>query len=140
MLSILSPGILRGQVELVPVDHKVYPFLESLSTRGLIDYDEGNIPISRGEVASYLKKLEQMRVKLTPTENKILDDLEVEFSYDIHKSANKLFPLFSYYDLGNIFNGQQISGDRRARTAGAAYVPVLAETTKFIGAILTKPL
>lgn len=107
MLSILSPMTLQGQTESVPVDHKVYPFFESLSLRGIIDYNNASIPISRGEVASYLKEIDSSKSKLTATESKILYDLEVEFSYDIDKSPDKSFSLLSNLNangLLNIFN------------------------------------
>jgi hypothetical protein len=109
MCAILVPPVLKGQTELVPVDHKIYPFLENLSLRGLIDYNSASIPISRGAVASYLKQIDSLRSELSPTERKILDDLEVEFSYDINKSTDKSFSLLSNLPGGllNIFDDEK---------------------------------
>ena len=106
-LLALLPGVSVGQTELVPVDHKAYPFFERLSLRGIIDYNNASIPISRRDVASYLIQLDSSRARLTATERKILDDLEVEFSYDIHKAADKSFSLLSNLNwpgISNIFN------------------------------------
>lgn len=107
ILSILLPVVSMGQTELVPVDHKVYPFFESLSLRGIIDYNNASIPISRREVASYLQEIDSLKSKLTATESQILHDLEVEFSYDIDKSSDRSFSLLSNLNangLLNIFN------------------------------------
>ncbi len=104
VLSIISPVTLRGQTELVPVDHKVYPFFESLSMRKIIDYNNGMIPLSRREVASYLKEIEQSKDKLTPTEGKILADLLVEFSYDVDKSTDKSYSLLSDFSFRNVLD------------------------------------
>jgi hypothetical protein len=104
ILSILFPAVLEAQTELVPVDHKVYPFFESLSMRGIIDYNNASIPISRGAVASYLKEIDLSKDKLTPTERKILSDLLVEFSYDVDKSTDKSFSLLSNLDADGLLN------------------------------------
>ncbi len=107
LLLLSFPLTLQGQTELVPVDHKVYPFLESLSLRGIIDYNNASIPISRGAVVTYLKDIDSSRNNLTGTEKKILDDLEVEFSFDLDKSTGKSFSLLSNLNadgLLNIFN------------------------------------
>ncbi len=50
-LPILFPITLSAQIELVPVNNDVYPFLEKLSLEGLIDFNQSNIPISRRAVA-----------------------------------------------------------------------------------------
>ncbi len=107
--AIIFPTVSNGQTELVPVDHKIYPFLESLSLRGIIDYNSASIPISRGAVASYLKEIDSLKSKLSNTENRILNDLEVEFSYDIDKNNDKSFSLLSNLPGGllNIFNDEE---------------------------------
>lgn len=104
ILGIFFPLIAYAQTELVPVQHKIYSYFETLSKKGIIDYDNGNIPISRSEAASFLKKIELSKDMLTPTENKILNDLTVEFSYDIDKNMNKSISLFSDFTPINVLN------------------------------------
>ena len=58
MLYVFYPLIVNGQTELVPVQHKIYSFFETLSKKGIIDYDNGNIPISRSDAALFLRKIE----------------------------------------------------------------------------------
>jgi len=110
LLIVLYPLALRGQTEFVPVGHKVYLFLQRLSIRGITDYNNASIPISRGAVASYLREIDSTRSRLTSTENKILNDLEVEFSYDIDKTIEKSFSLLSNLNgegLLNILNNDK---------------------------------
>ena len=102
-----TPSI--SQVEMVPVDHKVYSLLEDLSVKGIIDYNNSNIPLSRGAVGAYLKQLIGKREHLTLTENRILDDLLVEFSHDVGTDTGRSFNLLE--DLpggfGDIFDGKR---------------------------------
>ena len=110
MLSVLFPVVLKAQMELVPVDHKVYPFLEMMSMKGLINYNSASIPISRRAVASYLVELEKVKEKLSKTERGILADLMVEFSYDINKNMDKSYTLvqdFKPSDPLSIFNDEK---------------------------------
>jgi Capsule assembly protein Wzi len=110
MLSVLFPVVLKAQMELVPVDHKVYPFLEMMSMKGLIDYNNASIPLSRRRVASYLEELDKVKSKLSPTEQKILADLLVEFSYDINRNLDKSYTLvqdFKASDPLSVFNDEK---------------------------------
>ncbi len=102
MLTIVFPVVSLAQTELVPVDHKVYPFLEMMSMKGLIDYNNASIPISRRRVAAYLSELDKERDKLSATEQKILGDLDVEFSYDMTGSMDKSYSLTENLTPGGI--------------------------------------
>ncbi len=101
--------MIQAQVELVPVDNKVYPFLETMSMRGIIDYNSAIIPISRREVAGYIVQIDSSRSKLTGTERKIVDDLEVEFSFDINRTTANSFSLLPNLPGGllDIFDDQK---------------------------------
>jgi Capsule assembly protein Wzi len=100
--SILIPAIAQGQTELVPIDHKVYPFFETLGMEGIIDYNDAVIPLSRGKVASYLKQIEAEKDRLTPTERKILSDLSVEFRYDLDKSMGSSYSFLQEFKPDSI--------------------------------------
>ncbi|MDG6999701.1 MAG: hypothetical protein JRN15_11360, partial [Nitrososphaerota archaeon] len=105
----LYPGLVSAQVDFVPVDNGVYSFLQDLSVRGLIDYNDANIPITREQVASYLKRLDGERSQLTSVENEILNDFLVEYSYDIDKTTRHSFSLLSNLPGGmvDIFNDRK---------------------------------
>ncbi len=79
----LSTGVLTAQTELAPIDHKVYPFLKRMQVLGIIpEYNSSNIPVSRREVAQYLRTISGSSV-MTGTDEEVLNDLKVEFSYDL---------------------------------------------------------
>ncbi|HEY9165842.1 MAG TPA: capsule assembly Wzi family protein [Candidatus Kryptonia bacterium] len=118
VLSILLPVVSMAQTELVPVDHKVYPFLETMSMKGLIDYNSASIPISRGEVASYLKDIAKAKEKLSPTERKILADVMVEFRYDIDKSMDESYSFLHEFKLDSVL--QIFSNDKQKYLASYA--------------------
>jgi hypothetical protein len=107
ILLILFPLMINGQTELVPVGHKAYSFFENLSKKEIIEYDNGSIPLSRGETASFLKKIELSKDRLTTTEINILNDLTTEFSYDLDKKLDKSISLFSEFSLRNIFSNDK---------------------------------
>ncbi len=111
LLSVLFPVASKAQMELVPVDHKVYPFLEMMSMKGLINYNNASIPISRRAVASYLVELEKVKDKLSKTERGILADLMVEFSYDIHKNMDKSYSLLQEFKPDSVL--EIFSNDRQ---------------------------
>ncbi len=72
------------QAENVPAENPVYNFLKKMSVEGLIQgYSSTIIPISRREVAGYLKTLDMERAHLSTSEQGWLDDYLSEFHYDI---------------------------------------------------------
>ena len=100
-LLIFIPIKLSAQIELVPVDNDVYPFLEKLSLEGLIDFNQSNIPISRRAVASYLEEIEAEKGKLSRTEQNILSDLFLEFSFDINKNLHDSYSFTGEFKPAN---------------------------------------
>ena len=103
-LFVFSVNI-YAQVELVPTSHKAYRFFNSLFLRNIItNYNSSNLPLSRSAVVDYLKKLDSANPNLSETERKIIDDLKVEFDYDLNKRLNKSLSLLSDFEFENIFN------------------------------------
>ena len=71
----------EAQVELVQPNHPVYDFLQRMQTLKIIfDYNRANIPISRENVASYLKTIVAAKNKITSVDREILKDYEIECS------------------------------------------------------------
>lgn len=103
-LLFICAAHLFAQVELVPISNKVYPFLNSLFIRNIItNYNSANLPLSRNSIADYLNKLNDSNPNLSVTEKKILNDLKVEFDYDINKKLTQSISLLSDFNFGNIF-------------------------------------
>ena len=87
ILFIFSANIF-SQVENVPVSHSVYAFLKRMEVRGIIkNFDDASLPISRSEVANFLKEIYSKRDKLSTKEQGYLELLMIEFENEL-KSEN----------------------------------------------------
>lgn len=103
-LILINSGLF-AQAELVPVNHKVYQFLKSLEIKGaLTNYNSSNLPHSRHDISLYLKQLAEKRYSLNRVEKNILDDLLIEFHYDIYRDLSEAFSFFDSFDLQMIID------------------------------------
>lgn len=97
----------NAQVELVQPTHPVYNFLQRMQTMKIIpDYNPGNIPIDRQNVASFLKIISENYSRLSSTDKRILDDYAVEFEYEVKGELKKTASLFSE-GFKNIFSDKK---------------------------------
>ncbi len=88
LIACLTPSVVRAQAEDVPAEHPVYAFLKKMSVERLIEgYNGTIIPISRHDVAGYLKTLAGERERLSRSEQGWLDDYLSEFQYDLTGST-----------------------------------------------------
>ena len=84
-INLIISISLFAQVEMVPPEHGVYLFLKRMQLEGKIEgYNSSNIPVSRAEIADYLKVLNE--AKMSSTDKKLFEDFLIEFSYDINKN------------------------------------------------------
>lgn len=103
ILSLFLTQLLLSQIELVPVSHKVYPFLNVLHKKGIIEnYNNANIPFDRKQVTGYLSGINKNISELTNSEKSLLNELLIEFSYDMERSMDKSVSLFTNFTLGNL--------------------------------------
>jgi hypothetical protein len=65
LVLVCSPVL--GQVELVPVEHRVYDFLRRMDAKGVIDFNSAVLPVSRREVAEQLRVMSDMDSSLKHT-------------------------------------------------------------------------
>ncbi|MBC8485362.1 MAG: hypothetical protein H8D45_04900 [Bacteroidetes bacterium] len=108
VLLLLSIGTSYSQVELVSPSHPVYDYLKRMQLEGLIHaYNSANIPISRGEVAGYLKIIGENSGKLTGIDKQFLSDYKVEFEYDMTGLTKNQSSLFSKTGISNLFNDKK---------------------------------
>ncbi|MDR3610513.1 MAG: hypothetical protein P4L27_08130 [Ignavibacteriaceae bacterium] len=130
LLLLLFGSVLYAQTEYVPVNHKVYTFLERMDALGIIsNYNSFELPKTRHEIASYIKTADSLKDKLDGVDRSILNDLQTEFEYDIYGTLNNSMSLFGsgnynpftqnekylYYQsnpgLGNFFINLTAEGD-----------------------------
>lgn len=97
------------QVELVSVSNPVYLFLKKMQIMGVIsNYNSSNIPISREEIANYLKLIGSERTDLSKIDKDMLDDYNVEFGYDLNGSTKNITDLFeSGFNFKRIFDDKK---------------------------------
>ncbi len=73
-----------AQTEYVSVDNPVYDFLERMETQHVItDYNSFEIPKTRKVIAGYLNQIIKNKEKLDNYDNKLLEDLKVEFEFEL---------------------------------------------------------
>jgi hypothetical protein len=86
---LLICSVSFAQAEYVPADNRVYEFLERMETLQIIpDYNSFEIPKTRKEIAAYLKSVICNSELLNETDRKFLDDLKVEFEFELYNSLN----------------------------------------------------
>jgi hypothetical protein len=106
LLLLVSSAI--AQRELLPVDHPVYKFLLRQQMRGLIDdFHWGMLPLSRGDVARFLKEIGGRSYQLSNVDAKELKDFEVEFEYDMNRTVVKAKTFLPAFSLSSIFDSDR---------------------------------
>ncbi|RPI18429.1 MAG: hypothetical protein EHM58_05675 [Ignavibacteriae bacterium] len=107
-ILFLSGSKIYSQVELVPPSNRIYDFLERMYINKVINnYSPSMIPISRREIAGFLKEIENKRTNISSTDKKLLDDFNIEFEYDINRTLKKSVSLFSDFKISNIFTNKK---------------------------------
>lgn len=99
--NLITIQILFAQIENVPATHSVYSFLKRMELKGIIEnYYDGVLPLSRKQIANFISVISENRNELTNVESKILDDLLIEFEYDLKSTTQNSFNLFGRnYDV-----------------------------------------
>jgi hypothetical protein len=90
-----------SQSEKVEINNPIYGFLDRLYIKGVIKkYPSMSYPLSRGQITKIIEHLDTVRDKLNGLENATLDDLLIEFEYDLYKTDSNRSELFG---SGNFF-------------------------------------
>lgn len=107
-LFVVFSGLLFSQVELVPPNHSIYDYLKRMQLMNIIeDYNSSSIPVSRQQVANYLKVINDKKSNLNNIDKSILQDYLVEFEYDVNKTVNSGYALFKKFDVKDIFSDKK---------------------------------
>ncbi|MCL6098259.1 MAG: hypothetical protein M1391_06770, partial [Bacteroidetes bacterium] len=105
LLFLFSAVNIFSQQELVPVSHKVYQFLKRMELKGVIEnYNSSNLPLSRKDVAIFLREIQEKQSNLDSSEKKVFKDLLIEFHFDLEKNLEGSYSFFKKPSLGEIFN------------------------------------
>lgn len=95
-IILFAYPVLIAQTEYVPVDKRVYEFLERMETIQIIpDYNSFEVPKTRKEIAEYLTTVISNQQKLDETDKKYLNDLEVEFEFELYGTLKNSSSLLS---------------------------------------------
>ncbi|HSD64795.1 MAG TPA: hypothetical protein VLB50_13415 [Ignavibacteriaceae bacterium] len=96
ILILLIHELSFTQTEYVPVDNSVYEFLERMETLQIIpEYNSFEIPKTRREISGYIKTIIKSQQLLDGNDQKYLNDLKVEFEYELYNSLNNSASLIS---------------------------------------------
>lgn len=99
---------LYSQLEYAPVSHPVYEYLKRMSLKGVItDYNSATLPLSRQKISEFLIVIENSKNKLGKTDQRVLNDFLVEFSYDITNNLKKSYSLFSDFKSFSVFDNDR---------------------------------
>lgn len=105
LLLLIIKSNATAQVELVPVNHPVYHFLKRMQLERVIEnYNSSVLPMSREEVADLIKEISSKSEQLSTVDKKILNDLKIEFGFEIDKDLKTNYSFLSEPRLKNIFN------------------------------------
>ena len=94
-----------AQVGYVNIEHPVYDFLERMQSYQIIEnYDPFELPLSRKDVVNYIKIVKNEKDRLSSIDSDILNDLIVEFKFDIDFKTDTYQSLFPKFKVGEHFN------------------------------------
>ncbi|HAY33482.1 MAG TPA: hypothetical protein DCY06_05040 [Bacteroidetes bacterium] len=97
-----------SQTELVHVSNPVYDYLKRMQLKHVIpEYNSSAAPLSRKKISAYLLIIKSNENILNSVDKKILDDLMVEFEYDMYGSVKSQSSLIKRNGFENIFNDRK---------------------------------
>lgn len=107
LLLVICSAFLSAQTEYVPVDHKIYSFLERMyALRIISNYNSFDLPKTRRQIGTYLKETNDKSDELDAADMSLLDDFKIEFELEYSGTLNNSVSLFGGSDYG-IFNQKE---------------------------------
>jgi len=108
VLPLLFVSTAQAQSELLPVNHPIYKFLLRQQLRGIIDgFRWGILPLTRSDVARFLRSVENHSSDLTPVDKKKLVDYTAEFEYDMKKALLRASPFLPAFSFSTLFDNKR---------------------------------
>lgn len=107
LIFLLIYGNSFAQLELLSASHPIYDFLKRMQLEKVITgYNSSLIPISRNEVAGYLKIIKENK-QISSVDRKILEDYLIEFEYDLSKTRNNSTSLVNKFEEKSLFGNKK---------------------------------
>ena len=93
ILSFFCFGNLLGQIENVPADNSVYPFLKQMQVEGILkNYNDIVLPLSRKKILEALQQVDRSREKISSTDREYLDRLKQKLNFYEEKNISSNQP------------------------------------------------
>ncbi len=100
VLALLTIASATAQVEYLPIEHPVYPWLERMQARGLLgNFSLAELPLPRGHVSAALRTLRAEATRLDAAELSLLEQFEREFGLTESRRA----AIFAHGDQQDLF-------------------------------------
>jgi len=113
LLLVVCSAFLSAQTEYVPVDHKIYTFLERMYALHFIsNYNSFELPKTRHQVAAYLKEINVQEIcnKLDAVDRASLEDYIGEFELEYSGTLFNSVSLFGTFDNWTMINSENVEG------------------------------
>ena len=129
LMILLFSSLLYSQTEYVPVNNKVYTFLERLDALNIItNYNSFQLPLTRHEIASFIKEADTQKDKLDNVDRSILEDLKPEFEYDLYGTLDNSMSLFGQGDYNPFTQKEKYLYFQNDPGIGNLFINLNAET------------
>jgi hypothetical protein len=116
-LSCLTAVVSFAQVENVSAYDPIYTFLKRMELKGIIEnYHSAIIPLSRGEIAGFLKTIDSKSADLTSVDRDNLAKYLIEYQFDITGSTDE------FHQVLNFSN----------QTVGESFMQIFSDKEKFL--------
>ncbi len=107
-LLLLMPTFVFSQVGYVPVEHKIYEFLERMNTLSIIEnYNSFETPKTRHTISEYLQQIFKKFGKLDLIDQNQLRDYIVEFEYDLYGTNSLSESLIPNWQVESLFSDNE---------------------------------
>jgi len=97
-----------SQLEYVPIEHKVYDFIERMNYKHIVaNYNSFEKPKSRKEIAAYLVEISKNKELISAIDIEILNRFLDEFEFDLYGTTKNASSMFSGSDKYSVFSDKE---------------------------------
>ncbi len=84
LVLVVVTSVVVSQTIYLPANHNVYEFLKRMEAKGLLDnYRDAALPLSRLQIADYLRQIELSYNRMTDVEQDLFEFYKTEFKYEL---------------------------------------------------------
>jgi len=104
LISFSIPGIVKSQIENVPLNNPVYIYLKEMRVKRIINnFNDDNPNLSRFQVSDHLNEINLKKNELSKTEKELLEKYLIEFDPDYIDKKTTMSLIESNMDVSNGF-------------------------------------